>query len=224
MPRIIGGINPIIPSATRYPSRAERMLFAPAVSLHGALLNFQVERGGWFVVSRCRVPCDQRSGRIVPRARWWTIVPEHWRSPEIIVIESELRNNAHESLKNRCRVIPVAKPGSLLWQRRAALAWLHASLADKSAGSSVQLPCYLVIPLVICTWCFDSIYSLSLPLSLSLNGITIIHPPWIAPTLTCLNNLSTFYISHFYKFWLWGKSSYCYAIIRIILFYYKLLF
>lgn len=52
MPRIIGGINPIIPSATRYPSRAERMLFAPAVSLHGALLNFQVERGGWFVVSR----------------------------------------------------------------------------------------------------------------------------------------------------------------------------
>lgn len=81
---------------------------------------------------------------------------------EIIVIESELRNDAHESLKNRCRVIPVAKPGSLLWQRRAALAWLHASLADKSAGSSVQLPCYLVIPLVICTWCFDSIYSLSL--------------------------------------------------------------
>lgn len=118
---------------------------------------------------------------------------------EIIVIESELRNDAHESLKNRCRVIPVAKPGSLLWQRRAALAWLHASLADKSAGSSVQLPCYLVIPLVICTWCFDSIYSLSL--SLFLNGITIIHPPWIAPTLTCLNNLSTFYISHFYKIW-----------------------
>lgn len=61
LPRIIGGINPIIPFATRY--RAERMLFALTVSLHRALLNFQVER----MIRLSLVPCDQRSARCSTR-------------------------------------------------------------------------------------------------------------------------------------------------------------
>lgn len=62
LPRIIGGINPIIPFATRY--RAERTLFALTVSLHRALLNFQVER----MIRRLSfVPCDQRSARCSTR-------------------------------------------------------------------------------------------------------------------------------------------------------------
>lgn len=62
LPRIIGGINPIIPFATRY--RAERMLFALTVSLHRALLNFQVER---MIRRLSLVPCDQRSARCSTR-------------------------------------------------------------------------------------------------------------------------------------------------------------
>lgn len=77
LPRIIGGINPIIPFATRY--RAERMLFALTVSLHRALLNFQVER----MIRRLSLPSSSlviNDRPAVPRARWSTIVPEHWRS------------------------------------------------------------------------------------------------------------------------------------------------
>lgn len=62
LPRIIGGINPIIPFATRY--RAERMLFALTVSLHRALLNFQMER---MIRRLSLVPCDQRSARCSTR-------------------------------------------------------------------------------------------------------------------------------------------------------------
>lgn len=62
LPRIIGGINPIIPFATRY--RAERMLFALTVSLHRALLNFQVER---MIRRLSLVSCDQRSARCSTR-------------------------------------------------------------------------------------------------------------------------------------------------------------
>lgn len=62
LPRIIGGINPIIPFATRY--WAERMLFALTVSLHRALLNFQVER---MIRRLSLVPCDQRSARCSTR-------------------------------------------------------------------------------------------------------------------------------------------------------------
>lgn len=62
LPRIIGGINPIIPFATRY--RAERTLFALTVSLHRALLNFQVER---MIRRLSSVPCDQRSARCSTR-------------------------------------------------------------------------------------------------------------------------------------------------------------
>lgn len=71
LPRIIGGINPIIPFATRY--RAERMLFALTVSLHRALLNFQVER---MIRRLSLVPCDQRSARCSTR----TMIDDHART------------------------------------------------------------------------------------------------------------------------------------------------
>lgn len=132
-----------------------------------SLSNLAGDGHRWLVVaSSCRSPCLPRCGirygtalarrlslsirthhGFVTQATW---VSHSWPSP-LLAGWSLWRNRDRSSARSRCC---------------GALTWLHATRLHRCSRESqlvarahVKLPCYLGIPLVICTWYFDSIFA-----------------------------------------------------------------